>query len=356
MSAMTRPDGRLRRAGGRTWRPPSVGGWTLRCAAAEAIGMAAAAGAMRQAQTLVGGPASRPHAVVALLLVVAGGVVEGTALGLLQAGGLRTWLPRLRRGRWVAATVAVAGLGWAAVSAPAALAGPQDGTPAPGWQVVVGGGALLGAGMGAVLGWAQSLVLRRHVRFPGRWVAANALAWGPAMAVIFLGAGTPGADWPLLAVVLLGAATGVAAGAVLGVVTGWFLPSLAGPAPVGRALLAVLGSPAHRLFGRSLLGLRVRGVLTGRTFQLPVTYAAGPAGLVVVPGRPETKRWWRNLREASAVQVLLDGRWRPAVGVVLRPDDPGYDAAVAAYRRRWPRSRLPAGAPVVRIGLATGSE
>ena len=41
---------------------------------------------------------------------------------------------------------------------------------------------------------------RRHVRHPWRWIGANAAAWTPAMALIFIGAGLPGAGWPVLAV------------------------------------------------------------------------------------------------------------------------------------------------------------
>jgi hypothetical protein len=48
------------------------------------------------------------------------------------------------------------------------------------------------------------------------------------MPVIFLGAMSPSADWSVVAVAALGTGTGLAAGAVLGVVTGWFLPSLCG--------------------------------------------------------------------------------------------------------------------------------
>jgi hypothetical protein len=36
---------------------------------------------------------------VALSLVVAGGLVEGVALGIAQAAGLRRWLPKVVRRR-----------------------------------------------------------------------------------------------------------------------------------------------------------------------------------------------------------------------------------------------------------------
>jgi MFS family permease len=328
---------------------PSVGRWIVLCAAAEGLGMAATAGAAKTSQWLVGEPSSGPEVAVVLLLVVAGGLVEGTALGVFQAAGLRRWLPRLNGRRWVLVTMAVAGVGWAGASAPAVLAG--GGGSGPPWIVVYGGAAVLGGVMGAVLGAAQALLLRGRVRTPRRWVDANALAWAPAMMVIFLGATTPAADWPALAVTGLGAVTGLTGGAVLGLVTGWFLPSLSGPPPHNRIVLAVLASPAHAVFGQSLVGLRVRGAVTGRQFELPVMYAATTSGLIVVPGKPQAKRWWRNLRHPSPLDVLYTRQWRPATGAVLQPGDADYDAALAAYRHRWPRAPVPHGSPVVQITL-----
>jgi hypothetical protein len=149
------------------------------------------------------------------------------ALGAAQAFGLRAWLPERARRRWVVVTVLVAGLGWAAASAPGVLA--TGGGREPPVTLMLGGAAALGASMGAVLGVAPALVLRGHVRRPRRWVAASALAWAPTMVVIFLGATTPSAGWPVAALVGLGAVTGLAAGAVLGAVSGGFLPSLHRP-------------------------------------------------------------------------------------------------------------------------------
>jgi hypothetical protein len=164
----------------------------------------------------------------------------------------------------------------------------------------------------------------------------NVLAWGAAMPVIVAGAMSPTDGWSLPAVVPSGTVTGAVAGAVLGLVSGWFLPSRTGPSPHNRVVLAVLASPAHRLLDRSLVGLRVRGVVSGIEFSLPAQYARADIGLVVVPGHAERKRWWRNLRRPAPVEVLVAGRWRPGTAQVLRPGDERYDA-VATYRRRWRR-------------------
>ncbi|MGZ4536078.1 MAG: site-2 protease family protein [Nocardioidaceae bacterium] len=313
--------------------------------------MTASAGAAKASQAMVAGTASGSARWGGLAVVVAGGLVEGLALGLAQHTGLARWLPRLGRARWVLVTLAIAGIGWAAASAPAALS-PDTGGSGPAWPVLALGGVGLGLVMGAVLGGAQAVVLRPHVRYPWRWVGANLLAWAVAMPVIFVGASSPSSDSPVLAVVALGTVVGVLAGTALGLVSGWFLPSLTGPSPHNRVVLAVLSGRASLLLDRSLVGLRVRGVRSGAVFALPVMYAAGWDTLVVVPGHAERKRWWRNLRRPAPLDVLRHGRWWPAEGEVLRPGEAGYDDALTTYRARWPRAKFAEQSPVVRIRFA----
>lgn len=197
--------------------------WIVLCACAETIGMTASAFAAKVSQRVLG---EDPHGgvfAVALAVVVAGGLVEGAALGGLQARGLRRRLPRLNAWAWFGVTAAVAGVGWALASVPGVLA-PNDGGPEPPLLLVLVGALALGAVMGALLGAAQAMVLRGVVRRPSRWILGNTLAWPPTMAVIFLGATTPESTWSTPAVVALGAVTGLVAGTVLGVVTGRYLP------------------------------------------------------------------------------------------------------------------------------------
>lgn len=217
-AAVNTPTG-LQRGG----RGLTVRRWIVLCACAEAIGMTASALAAKISQRVLG---EDPHGGVfaaALAVVVAGGLVEGAALGGLQARGLLRRLPRLNAWAWFGVTAAVAGVGWALASVPGVLA-PNDGGPEPPLLVVLAGALALGAVMGAVLGAAQATVLRGLVRRPSRWILANTLAWPPAMVVIFLGATTPESTWSVPAVVGLGAVTGLLAGTVLGVVTAKFLP------------------------------------------------------------------------------------------------------------------------------------
>ncbi len=215
--------------GGAMLRPtgtgaPSLLRWTLLCAAAETVGMTASATAAKASQLLVGEPTTGYEAAVTLALIVAGGLVEGIALGVAQATGLRSWMSRRRRAAYVLVTVAVAGAGWAGASSPAAF-GSQGGTEPPA-ALMLGAAVGLGLVMGAVLGGAQAVVLRGQVPRPWRWVTANVAAWAVGMPVVFVGAMAPGSGWSLAAVAGVGALTGLVAGSAVGLVTGAFLPSL----------------------------------------------------------------------------------------------------------------------------------
>lgn len=179
--------------------------------------MGASAAAARLGATSA--DATGASVLAAWAVVVLGGLIEGTAVGLAQGAALADQVPALDRRRWLGVTVLVAGLGWAAASGPSVLAG-DDGGPEPAPLLVLGGAAGLGLAMGAVLGAAQAWVLRVAVRRPWRWVGISAAAWTPAMVVIFAAASWVPADWPLVAVVLLGIGTGLAAGALLGAVCG----------------------------------------------------------------------------------------------------------------------------------------
>jgi hypothetical protein len=97
----------------------------------------------------------------------------------------------------------------------------------------------------------------------------------------------------------------------------------------------------------------VRGRSSGREYRFSVlattTDELDPQ-LVVLPGHPQAKTWWRNLDASGApvsMRVLHRGRWRPAYGRVLRPDHPDYAAAAHDYLEWWPDADLGTGPLVV---------
>lgn len=290
--------------------------------------------------------------VLAVSLVVTGGLVEGVVVGVWQSLALRQLLGRTGRLRWVVATVAVAGFGCAAGSVPSVL-GNQSETPAqPSWPLILAGAAGLGLVMGAVLGLVQALVIRGRVEHAFRWVSISAVGWAPAMMVIFAGASAPSASWHAAAVVGFGSVTGALAGFTLGVVTGLLLPGLSGQPPHNLLVMALLRSPLRALLAGRVVGLRLPERRSGAPIEFPVMYARDRQGMVVVPGHAERKTWWRLLRRVPRVHLLVDGRWEPGTAVVLGPRDTAYRGARTAYLARFPRAGLPDDQPIVRVQVA----
>jgi deazaflavin-dependent oxidoreductase (nitroreductase family) len=327
-------------------------GWVTRCALAETVGMTAAAAAARTGDRLVGTPATATDSATLVSLAVAGGVVEALAIGVAMAGPLRALAPTLPRTRWVAVTTAVAGLSWAAGSVPAALQSDGGATATastPPLGLILLAAAAIGIGTGALLGAAQALVLRGHVRHPWRWCTASTIAWPLPMAVIFAGAGTAGAEWPAWQVLLLAAATGAVAGALLGLVLGRLAPTVTGISASSRLVLRLLGNRRTAAALPGVVGLAVRGRRTGTWRTLPVMTAPDGEELVVLVGHPDRKTWWRNVTWPAQVRVLRDGGWREATARAVRAGDPSHPTAALAYSARHPRTTPGPDAVFVRL-------
>ena len=218
--------------------------WVVASVVAETIGMTAAATAAVTVDRWL--PIGTP-VLVALLVLVAGGLVEGLALGLLQSRALARWLSADERRRWALATVLVAGLGWAAASAPA-LTREGAGDAEPALALVMLGAAAIGVVAGALLGAAQAWAIGRSPRSMRQWSLTSAGAWTVAMPVIFLGATLPQASWPGGMVVATGTITGLTAGTALGVLSCDRLVALTGAearrrSPGGRG--GTFGTPGR---------------------------------------------------------------------------------------------------------------
>ena len=104
---------------------------------------------------------------------------------------------------------------------------------------------------------------------------------------------------------------------------------------VNPVVSAVLRSPAHGVLSGSYLLLRYTGRRSSRRRELPVAYARDGERLLVLAGRPERKRWWRNFREPRAVDVVVAGEQRRGRGRVLAGDE--RDRALAVYLARFPQ-------------------
>lgn len=154
-----------------------------------------------------------------MALLILAGVGEGTVLGWAQSRMLRRELPQLRTGDWIMATAAGAGAAWGIGMLPSTF-GRQLLELWP--PLLVALGILAGVLLLATVGFAQWLVLRRHVNGAGIWVVANALAWIAGLAVVFAAIGIAPADSPVL-IAAFGVVGGLGMGLTVALVTGRFL-------------------------------------------------------------------------------------------------------------------------------------
>ena len=167
--------------------------------------------------------------VLSSAVAVASGAVEATFVGLAQWWAMRPRFPSIGRFEWwwgtfIGVLIAYV-LGYLpstimSMGAASGSSGPV--TEPPQWAVL-----LLAAGMGAVggavLSFAQYLVLRKKV-YPARiWIPTNMLAWTFGMPIIFWGIDTAFKMSALWQSVLLMAVTLFIAGAVVGGIHGLFL-------------------------------------------------------------------------------------------------------------------------------------
>jgi hypothetical protein len=126
-------------------------------------------------------------AAVSVPVLLLAGAAEGAVLGSGQALVLRRALPALTAGRWVAATAAAASFAYLVGLAPSTWAAALPSwPPLLLWPVA----AVLGVALLLSIGFAQWLVLRRHLVRSARWIATTAGAWLLGLAV-FLGVTMP---------------------------------------------------------------------------------------------------------------------------------------------------------------------
>ncbi len=81
-----------------------------------------------------------------------------------------------------------------------------------------------------------------------------------------------------------------------------------------RLIVAFLKSPFYRLLGKNIMVIVYQGRKSGKEYSVPVNFARlqqnGEEFLVTTSLR--TRKWWRNFRNSTAANVLLEGQYRPA--------------------------------------------
>jgi hypothetical protein len=170
---------------------------------------------------------------LAFLLTIASGAIEATIVGLAQWWVMHPWFPKIGRLAWWRGTLIGALVAYGLGYLPSTLMSMGNSSTQasqaepPQWLTL-----LLAAGLGvvsgAVLSFAQWLVLRSHARRAGWWIPANMLAWAFGMPIIFLGMDLAFKGYAVWQTVSVIAGAILVAGLVVGAIHGSFLVVMAG--------------------------------------------------------------------------------------------------------------------------------
>jgi hypothetical protein len=170
---------------------------------------------------------------LSFFIAVLSGAIEATVVGLAQWWAMNPFFPMIGRLAWWRATLAGALLAYALGYLPSTLmsageAATQTPQEEPAQWLTLLLAFILGAVAGALLSFAQWLVLRNKVKRSWLWIPGNMLAWAIGMPIIFLGidlAFRMNETWQ--SVLIIGGAV-LAVGAIVGAINGRFLVILAG--------------------------------------------------------------------------------------------------------------------------------
>ncbi len=207
--------------------------WVIANSLGEMIGLGATFAVAAFYFTTMQGQPGAESVVAGFLVAVASGGIEAAVVGLAQWWAMHPIFLTISLRSWCLATLVGALLAYLLGYLPSTLMSLAEETTqaqpaAEPPQVVV---MLLAAGMGlvggAVLSFAQWLVLRKPVQGSWIWIPANMGAWALGMPLIFWGIDTAQKGQPAWQAVLIIAVSLLAAGAAVGAVHGAALVRLA---------------------------------------------------------------------------------------------------------------------------------
>jgi deazaflavin-dependent oxidoreductase (nitroreductase family) len=96
---------------------------------------------------------------------------------------------------------------------------------------------------------------------------------------------------------------------------------------------------------RSMMLLTYTGRRSGRTFTIPVQYVREGDEIVVIPGRPQEKTWWRNLTDGGPVRLRVAGRDLEGTATAVTDDRADAEAGIRMFLERFPKAAKPLGVP-----------
>ena len=203
--------------------------WTLANAFSEMIGLGLTFAITGLYFSTAGEGTTIAGILLSFVVAVASGAVEATFVGLAQWWAMRPRFPSIGRFEWWRGTFIGALIAYVLGYLPSTIMSMGEtagsGSPAaePAQWIVLLLAAGMGAVGGAILSFAQWLVLRKKVQHAGIWIPANMLAWAFGMPIIFWGIDMAFKMSALWQSILLMAGTLFLAGAVVGGIHGLFL-------------------------------------------------------------------------------------------------------------------------------------
>jgi len=207
--------------------------WTLANAFSEMIGLGLTFAITGLFISSVGEGNTVAGILLSFAVAVLSGAVEATFVGLAQWWAMSPSFPSIGKFEWWRGTFIGALIAYVLGYLPSTIMSMGEATASsapmaePAQWIVLLLAAGMGAVGGAVLSFAQWLVLRRKVQRAGLWIPANMLAWIFGMPVIFWGIDMAFKMSALWQSVLVMAGTLFVAGAVVGAIHGVFLVKLA---------------------------------------------------------------------------------------------------------------------------------
>lgn len=110
---------------------------------------------------------------------------------------------------------------------------------------------------------------------------------------------------------------------------------------VNPILAPLLRTPVGRRLGRRLAVVRYRGRRSGTAYQLVTQYARDGATVWIMPGNPQQKTWWRNLRQPMTIELWLAGQQvtGEARAIEGARDPAAIRDGLALYLGQFPRVR-----------------
>jgi hypothetical protein len=208
--------------------------WTVANALGEMAGLGLTLGITGWYFSNQPSPPTTTSILLSFMVAVFSGLVEATLVGFAQWWAMHPWFSGITRRSWWLATLAGALIAYVLGYLPSTLmdmgtsASQSTAAPVepPQWMIL-----LLAAGMGAVggavLSFAQWLVLRGKTKRAGLWIPANMLAWTFGMPLIFWGIDQVFKMSQVWQSVLLMAGVLFVTGAVVGAIEGAFLIRMA---------------------------------------------------------------------------------------------------------------------------------